>query len=276
MIRNRKTLNLQTLNLKIIIPKYLPLYLPAAALAAGMRYLCHISDSDALTWILAPTAWWVSALSGIPFEYLPHLGYVNHFHQFLIAPACSGIRFMLLTFLMLVFSFLKPGAALMKENSVYKRYLWLGFSIFFSYLSTVFVNGIRISASIYLPNVLEELGLLKGWLTPDRLHTLIGSVTYFSSLYLIYAAADIICRHTLLPQNKSAAGETAQSAADFFSRAMKPVFWYLLIVLAVPFLGRLCRNEWDGFIPYTVLVVCVCFGVVLLRYLVHIFRKLIS
>lgn len=94
-----KLSNPQTSNLKSIILKYSPLYLPAAAFAAGMRYLCHINDSDALTWILAPTAWWVSVLSGIPFEYLPHLGYANHFHQFLIAPACSGIRFMLLTFL---------------------------------------------------------------------------------------------------------------------------------------------------------------------------------
>lgn len=265
---------MKTSNPKAMIHKYLPLYFPAAVLAVWMRYRCHISDSDALTWILTPTAWWVSVLSGIPFEYLPHLGYVNHFHQFLIAPACSGIRFMLLTFLMLVFSFLKPGAPLTNTVSSRKRYGWLVFSILFSYGSTVFVGGIRITASIYLPDAFRQLGLLKGWLTPDRLHTLIGSVIYFSSLYFIYAAAGFICRHTFLHENKNSS--VTQSAAAFFSRSMIPVFWYLLIVLAVPFLGRLYRNEWDGFLQYTALILCVCLGVVFLRYLARIFRQHLS
>lgn len=256
--------------------KYLPLYLPVAALTIWMRYLCHINDSDLLIWILKPTAWWVSILSGMYFEYLPHSGYVNHFHQFLIAPACSGIRFMMLTFLMLALSFLKPGADLTREASARKKYFWLGFSILFSYLSTIFVNGIRISASIYLPAALEKFGLIKGWLTPDRLHTIIGSVTYFSFLYLIYAAADFICHHVFLQKKADNADITTQRSAAFLSHSIIPVFWYLVIVLIIPFLGRLYRNEWDGFAQYAALILCVCLAVVLLRHLAHTFRQHIS
>ncbi|MCM1386148.1 MAG: exosortase K [Bacillus sp. (in: Bacteria)] len=258
------------------IQKYIPLYLPVIAISVWMRYLCRIDDSDMLTWILTPTARWVSILSGISFEYIAHSGYVNHFQQFLIAPACSGIRFMLLTFLMLVFSFLKPDDVLMKESSAYKRYLWLGYSLFLSYFFTIFVNGIRISASIYLPAVFENNGLLNGWLTPDRLHTLIGSVIYFSSLYFIYPAAGFICRHILLRADKKNQNISSQCSDSFLSRSMIPVFWYLLIVLAVPFLGRLCRNEWAGFGGYAALVLCVCLSIVLLRYLIQAFHQHIS
>lgn len=258
------------------IQKYLPLYLPALAISVWMRQLCHISDSDTLTWILTPTARWVSILSGIPFEYLPHSGYVNHFHQFLIAPACSGIRFMLLTFLMLVFSFLKPGATLTTAASARKRYGWIVFSILFSYLSAVFVNGIRISVSIYLPLMLENRGLLNGALTPDRLHTLIGSAVYFSSLYLIYAIADFICRHGFLRENKNSVSMAEKRPDAFLSRSVIPAFWYLLIVLAVPFLGRLCRNEWEDFGAYAALILCVCLSVILLRHLAHILRRRFS
>lgn len=268
-------------DIKIMIQKYLPLYLPALAISVWMRQLCHISDSDTLTWILTPTARWVSILSGISFEYLPHSGYVNHFHQFLIAPACSGIRFMLLTFLMMVFSFLKPGAPLTTAASARKRYSWLIFSMLFSYLSAILVNGIRISVSVYLPLMLENRGLLKGALTPDRLHTIIGSVVYFSSLYLIYAAADFICRHGFLRENKNSVSKdnayiAKQRTDAFLSRSVIPAFWYLLIVLAVPFLGRLYRNDWDGFGAYTALILCVCFGVILLLHLVRILRRRLS
>ena len=43
----------------------------AAVIILIMSYFCRTSDSDALKWILAPTAWWAGILGGIYFEYLP-------------------------------------------------------------------------------------------------------------------------------------------------------------------------------------------------------------
>lgn len=242
--------------------KHLPLYLFAAALAVLAKWFCKVDDCDAFIWILAPTSRWVSILSGISFEYLPHTGYINYFHCFLIAPACSGIRFMLLTFLMLIFSFLHPDSALAKEASMKKSYLWFGFSMFFSYTASVFVNGIRICASIYLPVILENAGLIGGWLTQDRLHTAIGTVTYFSFLCVLYPAAAFIYRHGFLKAEKK------EPSAPLSS--LVPAFWYLLTVLVIPALGRIYRKDWEGFGQYGILVLSICLIVTTLSCL---FRK---
>ena len=178
----------------------------AAVVILIMYYFCRVNDSDALRWILAPTARWVSILGRIPFEYLPHRGYVNHDYRFLIAPSCAGCRFMLIAFLMTVFLPGRSGsmsgskedrekhgaaitsvaekdslvrsagkhdgrehAAQMLRNQTGGKWIWFGCSMLLAYVSTIFVNGIRIVVSIYLPAALERRSLMSGWLTPDSL-----------------------------------------------------------------------------------------------------------
>lgn len=262
----------------------------AVVIIFAMSYFCRTSDSDALKWILAPTAWWAGILGGIYFEYLPHQGYVNYFHRFLIAPSCAGSRFMLLTFLMLAFSF-RLSDYLCGDRQVYserdykeninmrKEYLWFGFSIVFSYISTVFINGIRIVASVYLPDILERVHLMNGWLTPDRLHTLIGTVTYFSFLCLVYLAAVWLRGHIFVQTEKSSSVSSSPFASGIPERSKQcagllvPVFWYLLIVLALPFIKRMYHNEWEGFGQYAVLIVSVCGSVYVLLMVVGRIRR---
>lgn len=248
---------------KTTVKKYWFLYLLSIGILAALKYAGRITDSNALTWILTPTTRWVSILCNIPFEYLPHEGYVNHVHQFLIAPSCSGIRFMMITFLMLVFSFLY------QMNDTRVGYLWFFLSAAFSYTSTIFVNGIRIAVSIYLPSLLEDLGLMKGWLTPDRLHTLIGTVIYFSSLCIIYPLAASIFRHAFLPTSK----ELTELPSAPFLKLYIPTFWYLLFVLALPFVVRIYRKDWEGFGQYALLILCVCFSVTTLLRLMRLFKN---
>lgn len=242
--------------MKRMLKNYWPICLLSGMVILVMNYFCRVDDSDALLWILAPTAWWVRILGGVYFEYIPHQGYVNHLHHFLIAPACSGIRFMLLTFLMLVFFsgiHSRAGKGCWRKKSRrrwgtdrqlkrrWEEYLWIAFSAAFAYVSTVFVNGIRIVVSICFPPELEKRHLLDGWLTPDRLHTLIGAVLYFTFLCLIYLLAGRIRRKIFLPGGM-----------------FVPAFWYLLIVLALPLLKRMYHSNWEGFGQYAVLIVGVC------------------
>lgn len=257
------------------IRKYLPLYLLTIVIALVMRYISKINDSDALSWILTPTAWWVSVLSGIRFEYLPHMGYVNYFYNFLIAPACSGCRFMLIIFLMLMFSFLY------RIKSTRSGYMWFGFSVIFSFVFTIFVNGIRITASIYLPIVFENLELIGGLLTQDRLHTIIGTATYFSFMCAAYPLADLICRRVFMHSETHFDNETCSlqqdNAPQFSLKLIIPAFWYILTVLVVPFIGRVYRNDWEGFGQYAVLIIGVCIVIAATRFfLTGTERKLTS
>lgn len=239
---------------KNMIWEYRLLLAAAAIVSLVMNYFCRTNDSDVLRWILTPTTWWVSVLGGFSFEYLPHQGYVNHYHRFLIAPSCSGSRFMLIVFLMLVCSL--PFSHYPEEKGgegkvcstqcgkLAREALWFGLSMFIAYVSTIFVNGIRITESIFLPVFLDNMHLMDGWLNGDRLHTLIGTVTYFVFLCMIYPAA-------LRIQGCAAKGRRN-------GKVLVPAFWYLLIVLALPFVKRLYHNEWDGFGQYAAVIVCVC------------------
>ena len=80
-------------------------YLTALFIILGLKCYYRQADCDSLLWILAPTAHWVELLSKIPFTYISGTGYVNHSLRMVIAPSCSGVRFMIITFATLVFSF---------------------------------------------------------------------------------------------------------------------------------------------------------------------------
>ncbi|MCH5257617.1 MAG: exosortase K [Lachnospiraceae bacterium] len=251
-----------------ILKKYWAICILTFLITIVIKYFCRVTDSDALKWILTPTARWVSVLGGIPFEYIPHMGYVNHYHRFLFAPACSGTRFMLLTFLMCIFSFLY------QIEDRRKGYLWFVFSAVFAYASTIFVNGLRIIASIYIPIRLEAWNLMDGRLTQDRLHTMIGTGIYFSSLLMIYMLASFICRRIFIKAETQCADQAENHTNNTLEHSKKlrtiivPSFWYLSIVLALPFLSRLYHNEWTGFGQYAAIIICTCSGITLIMLIV--------
>lgn len=218
-----------------------------AVLAVKIFY--RTADSESLSWILAPTTWWVQVLSGIPFEKMAYVGYVSHEYQFVIAPSCSGVRFLVIVFVMMIFSFVH------RMDSLGKKAVWLGFSAVFSYVSTVFVNGIRIAVSIDLPRRLGN-DILPEWLTAERLHMIIGTTVYFSMLIGIYFLVRRFC--------DCIGGQAAVNAAGRRRDFAAPVFWYFAMVLGVPFLGRLCRNDWDGFWQYALPVTGICTLLVLI------------
>lgn len=234
--------------MKRILKENLSFYLISVLAVLAVKVFYQRADSDALAWILAPTAWWVRILSGIPFEKIRHVGYVSHAHRFIIAPSCAGVRFLLITFVMMVFSFehlvLSPR----------KKAMWLGVCAVSSYLSTVFVNGIRITVSICLPPILMEKDLLPGWLTAERLHTIIGTGVYFSLLFVLYALAGRLFGSFFARDGQDV---PRRAAGRFFT----PVFWYLAMVIGLPFLVRIYRGQWEGFGQYVLLVSCVCAAV---------------
>lgn len=221
------------------------IYVSAVFVAVALRRFYNTADSDALIWILAPVAWWVKILGGISFEYVAQIGYVSDAYRFIIAASCAGVRFLVLTFLMAVFSFTHRLA------TGRKKACWLIFSAGFAYVTTVIVNGVRIVAAIYIPLFLAENGLMPKWLTADRLHTMIGTAVYFSFLFLIYVIAEQVCIHLF-------GAACYENEIKYGKKIAVPLFWYAAIVLVIPFLGRLYHKEWSGFLQYTVLVTGVC------------------
>lgn len=254
------------------------IYMVGLFLLLGMKYFYSKADCESLLWILGPTARWVEALSGIPFVYEPGMGYANHGLRFLIAPSCSGVQFMIITAALLIFSFSHlvgerpdvrssegarkpprptgcPDAFRAQAAAVGLGLGWIAVSSLLSYGFTVFINGLRIVAAIYLPYFFERAGALSGPLTPGRLHTMIGVVVYFAALLTIYRLAGLFFR-------------TAPKDRPFLytvRKCLSPVFWYFLIVLGIPFLNRAYRKNNGDFTEFALLVVLCC-GCVLLVY----------
>lgn len=276
------------------IRENIPFYLTGLLLIFFMKYYYSRAGDGQLLWLLAPTSGWVSILSGISFEYMPGTGYVNHDMKILIAPSCSGMQFMLITAAMLLFSFVhlaaegsgirrlrktaatcgrtpaphsqkgavpdgRSPASHSRKAALRNGFLWTGMCLVLSYIFTIFVNGLRIIAAIYLPLLFERLGFFGGFLTPDSLHTLIGTAVYFAALLTLYRLTGSLLGKT--------AGES------LLHRCLPPVFWYFFIVLGIPFLNRAYEKNGEQFVTFAAMVAACCGGILLLYCAGTLLRK---
>ena len=228
-------------------------YMAGLLLLLLLKIYYSQADVNGLPWILAPTARLVSLLGGISFEFDARLGYVNHDYRFIIAPACSGVRFLTVVFAMLLFSFVH------RFSQQRTKYLWLSGSLFFSYGFTLVVNAVRITLSIFLPALMERAGLFGKLLTPQRLHTLLGTILYFSALLFLYTVTQrILSARSHIP-------------APYF---LIPALWYLLLVLILPLLVRILKRNLSGMEEFTVMILICSSAVTALFFLVdRIVRK---
>jgi hypothetical protein len=60
----------------------------------------------------------------------------------------------------------------------------------FIYPYTILVNSLRIIPSIYL----LQMDIYGGWITPERVHTMEGTLVYFVALLFLYSAADRVAK----------------------------------------------------------------------------------
>lgn len=269
-------------------------YLCGMVILLGMKLYYRQADCESLLWILAPTARWVELLSRIPLTYLPGAGYVNHELRMVIAPSCSGVRFMIIAFAVLAFSFVpaftssavvsvRKGRGLLPSRGKVRGFreqeplgrivrgaAWIAVSLFLSWAFTVFVNGLRIILAVFLPDYLEAAGLMGGILTQDRLHTMIGTVVYFVALLTIYRLTDMVLHRMLIlrPGLQPDIGDRQVSCDGdavkaFAYRCAAPVFWYFVLTLGIPLLNRSSRGDVSGQMEFTVTVLMCCLPVLL-------------
>lgn len=208
----------------------------------GLKIFYSNAGSEELFWILAPTTKWVSILTGIPFHYDPGEGYVNHQLLYVIAPSCSGVQFMMITTAMLIFSFVRFMPSF--RSGLY----WTLGSLLASYVLTIPINALRIILLFYLPDFFEVQGYYNHIITPERLHTGVGVVVYFTALLVIYRLALRLCNRI--------SGTASQT--PLWGKCLLPAFWYFAIVLGLPFLNNAYGKNPEGFSEYTLLIIIIC------------------
>ena len=144
-------------------------YVLALFIVLGLKYHYSRAGSEDLVWILGPTACLVEHLSGIQFEGEANAGFINRRYRVIIAPSCAGINFLIIVFCMTMFC----GIHVIRHFG--SKLLWLAASLACAYISTLAVNTLRITASIYSYNA----DIYFGWITPAKGHRLEGAVIYF-------------------------------------------------------------------------------------------------
>ena len=210
----------------LILRQNLPFYIAGFLVVFALRRYYSVAGADGMGWLLYPTALWSKALSGVPFERAAGVGFINHQVKFIIAPSCSGIRFMLITYSALLYSFVHRMATTPLKSA------WAVLCLGVSYLFTILVNGVRIVLSLHLLNP----GTRPEWIGPETLHTYEGAALFLVSLFILYQAADHSSRLLTGAPGQVRQGRRAAEAALGYSA---PVLWYLFFLLAIPMLNRL-------------------------------------
>ncbi|MFT3698253.1 MAG: exosortase K [Kofleriaceae bacterium] len=136
---------------------------------AGKQWF-RTASVEELGWLLAPTAKCTGVLVRAPFVHETGIGYANHALDFVIAPVCAGLNFLLAAVLALMLGWL-PG--LQSWTATAKR---LASAVALAYVATIIVNTLRITLSIELHAVGE-------------LHRLLGIAVYLGGLCAVYAIA---------------------------------------------------------------------------------------
>jgi exosortase K len=155
-----------------------------ALVAYGLKRHYADASTDALAWILMPTAHLVALVTGVSFAAVPGEGYFSAERMFLIEKACAGVNFMIAAFAMVALMLLY------RVRSVRAGAAVLGASLLASYLAAVIVNGVRIVIAMWLaahPTAVSSL-------SAADIHRLEGIVVYFGGLLLLYALVQRIDR----------------------------------------------------------------------------------
>ena len=145
-----------------------------------LKYHYSTASVNGLKWILAPTAFLVELVSGVPFVFESHAGYMNTDNTFLIAAPCSGINFLIIAFTMLAVG------ELWRDRSEKTRWIFLPVSLAAAYFSTIIANTIRIGIALQT----RSTGLASSWMNPEEIHRVEGIVVYFSFLLLLFVVSE--------------------------------------------------------------------------------------
>ena len=190
-----------------------------------------LAGPDQLTWILYPTARLTAWLTGTNPMWEAGVGYADFGRGIIIVPACAGINFMIMAFGLAVF------CALGRLQHLSLLTLWMAAALAGAYLLTLGVNTQRIAVSM----ALYQADIYGAWLTPERLHRLVGVWIYLSALGLFFKGLQPII---------NALGDRFDPhcrPGQVIWPAWLPLLWYLTGAVGVPAVNLVFRDPLPAF-----------------------------
>ncbi len=194
--------------------------------ALTLKLYYSAASPNQLRWILAPTTVLVELVSGKPFEFESHAGYMSSDRTFLIAASCAGVNFLITSFLML--SLRKLWRDRSRNSSDNLAWRFIPIAALFAYLATLVANTVRISSALRLQRIPLEVS----WLNPNQLHRFEGIFIYFGFLLLLFIVTEKM-------SSKNALGLTLHAGCPsgnpgLFRQSFFPLMMYYATMLGIP------------------------------------------
>jgi exosortase K len=225
----------------------------------ALKHYYSLATADQLTWILSPTARLVAWLTPARFTYESGVGYADFVHGIVVAPACAGVNFMIMSF-----GFVALWGLARTKHPV-GTMVWPVAAMGVAYGYTLPVNALRISLSM----ALYAFDIYGGWLTVQRVHRLIGIALYLGALTLLHTILQAAVRRDYRHDS------TPVTAHPVRLPGWLPPIWYGLGAVGVPSLNLLFRQRSAGYIEHcvTVLITIACLWGAL-RLAVRLYRRI--
>ena len=210
------------------------------------KYHYSTASVNGLKWILAPTAFLVELVSGVPFVFESHAGYMKADNTFLIAASCSGVNFLIISFLVLAIG------EIWRRRDGNIGWSFIPVSMIAAYLTTIVANTARIDLALRT----RQMDLGSDWLNPEEIHRLEGIVVYFGFLLLLFVVVEKV-------RGKA-------NSASILRRLSLPLSIYYATTLGIPIvLGAYPESAfWEHSIFVTVTPVAMMLPVVFYHLLV--------
>jgi exosortase K len=234
----------------------------ALLIMLALKHHYSSATAERLNWILAPTAGLLAWLTPAHPVYEYGVGYVDFVRGIIVAPACAGINFMIMTFGL--------GAlyGITRSRRLTGPFIWLLTMFCGAYGYTLMVNVLRITISM----ILYDAHFYTGWLTLERVHRLAGIGIYLTSLCLFF-----LCLRRMTDGGNIFFG-TLSAPKEHLLPGWFPLVWYLLGAAGVPLVNGLFQQRAPSLGEHclTILITVACFwGALKLagRLFSHSFKK---
>lgn len=233
--------------LKRILRSNWPYWLCVGIVAIALKFHYSRAEIDELQWVLAPTTRLVSLFRGVEFVWNADVGYIATGHNVIVTAACAGVNFVVISFCMPAINFV--GRARTWQG---KLALLLG-SALAAYGFTLVVNACRIALTLRI----AEAPMMTGW-SPESIHRFEGVMVYFTALVLLYVTAESLYQCWNLPRSDAPGGAPSRRLT-----LSVPLFWYLLIVVGIPFLRLPYHGDAAHFLQHAAIVLAITGAIVL-------------
>ena len=142
--------------------------LVAGSVALGVKFTLANAAVEDLRWLLGPTSWLTSLITGHRFVWESGVGFLSTTAHFSIVSACAGVTFFSVALGLLLFHALtKPRLA--------------PFAVCGAFVATVLANTVRLVGCVWLHVEHWRVGNL----SEPELHRLIGLAVYTASLVML-------------------------------------------------------------------------------------------